>query len=230
MTGLLVSVRDAEEARDALAAGAELIDVKEPDHGSLGPAQESVVRDVVRTISSQVPVSMALGEFMEGGAEWNPVAPGVEFVKLGLAGCAGQPEWQVRAHDALRQAANGCQRVAVCYADWQTAGAPNPQAVIDWAESSGCTALLLDTYDKTLGHLLDHFSEAQLRELSNASRRKGMWLVLAGSLTSELIPHVMCVAPDYVAVRGAVCSGKRTGRIVGKKVSRLARLLRKLHD
>ena len=157
MTGLLVSVRDAEEAQDALAAGAELIDVKEPDHGSLGPAQESVVRDVVRTISSQVPVSMALGEVMEGGTEWNPVVPGVEFVKLGLAGCAGQPEWQVRAHNALRQAANGCQRVAVCYADWQTAGAPNPQAVIDWAEPSGCTALLLDTYDKTLGHLLDHF-------------------------------------------------------------------------
>ena len=30
MTGLLVSVRDADEARDAVAAGTDLIDVKEP--------------------------------------------------------------------------------------------------------------------------------------------------------------------------------------------------------
>jgi uncharacterized protein (UPF0264 family) len=38
MTGLLVSVRDAAEAADALAGGADLIDVKEPNAGSLGAA------------------------------------------------------------------------------------------------------------------------------------------------------------------------------------------------
>ena len=36
MTKLLVSVRDAAEAIDALAGGADLIDVKEPLAGSLG--------------------------------------------------------------------------------------------------------------------------------------------------------------------------------------------------
>ena len=34
MTGLLISVRDAEEARAALAGGAGLVDIKEPRRGS----------------------------------------------------------------------------------------------------------------------------------------------------------------------------------------------------
>ena len=38
MTGLLVSVRSASEARVALAAGVDVIDVKEPNRGSLGAA------------------------------------------------------------------------------------------------------------------------------------------------------------------------------------------------
>ncbi|MGC1717590.1 MAG: (5-formylfuran-3-yl)methyl phosphate synthase, partial [Isosphaeraceae bacterium] len=43
---LLVSVRSADEARTALARGASIIDIKEPDHGSLGLAPWSVWRDV----------------------------------------------------------------------------------------------------------------------------------------------------------------------------------------
>src|SRR5271166_6814929 len=48
---LLISVRSADEARTALAGGASIIDVKEPDHGSLGQAPWSVWRDV-HTVAS----------------------------------------------------------------------------------------------------------------------------------------------------------------------------------
>ena len=39
MTGLLVSVRDAAEARVALAAGVDLLDVKEPSPRPIGPGR-----------------------------------------------------------------------------------------------------------------------------------------------------------------------------------------------
>jgi len=38
--GLLVSVRSADEVDDALAGGADLIDVKEPSRGALGMLRE----------------------------------------------------------------------------------------------------------------------------------------------------------------------------------------------
>ena len=48
-TGLLVSVRSAEEAITAVKAGADLIDVKEPARGPLGMAEAEVVGGTVRT-------------------------------------------------------------------------------------------------------------------------------------------------------------------------------------
>ena len=67
MTRLLVSVRSADEARTALAAGVDLIDVKEPARGSLGAASPGVVADVVGAVAGRVPVSAALGELFEAG-------------------------------------------------------------------------------------------------------------------------------------------------------------------
>ena len=40
---LLVSVRSAGEAVDALAGGCQILDVKDPSRGSLGRADDSVV-------------------------------------------------------------------------------------------------------------------------------------------------------------------------------------------
>ena len=48
MTQLLVSVRDACEAQDALAGGAQLIDIKEPTRGALGAWLCGVARNMAR--------------------------------------------------------------------------------------------------------------------------------------------------------------------------------------
>ena len=45
---LLVSVRTIEEARAALAGGADIIDIKEPTRGSLGRADEAVLTSIAR--------------------------------------------------------------------------------------------------------------------------------------------------------------------------------------
>jgi (5-formylfuran-3-yl)methyl phosphate synthase len=50
---LLVSVRNAHEARDALAGGCDILDVKEPANGSLGMADVGVIREVVATAGVQ---------------------------------------------------------------------------------------------------------------------------------------------------------------------------------
>ena len=51
MTKLLVSVRCAEEATAALAGGADIIDVKEPRRGSLGRADDRVIREVMEVVA-----------------------------------------------------------------------------------------------------------------------------------------------------------------------------------
>jgi uncharacterized protein (UPF0264 family) len=210
MTGLLVSVRSAAEAVAALEGGADLIDVKEPSRGSLGRADDETVRAVVEVVAGRRPVSAALGELLDD-PEPRPL-PGVTFVKWGLSGCNDEPTWQERWDEACtrwRQFNPGCAAVAVAYADWHRPGAPLPGGILCFAESRGLPAVLIDTWNKDGGTLLDWLECDYLEFLSQYSRKAGVKLALAGSLTAKEIEQLRGLAPDWFAVRGAACRGGR---------------------
>lgn len=67
---LLVSVRNAEEAVQAADSGADIIDVKEPEFGSLGFAGGATIREVVDAVAGRIPVSAALGECLDWTTEY----------------------------------------------------------------------------------------------------------------------------------------------------------------
>jgi uncharacterized protein (UPF0264 family) len=225
LTRLLVSVRNAREAKDALAGGADLIDVKEPLRGSLGMADPAVWREAAEAVAGRAPLSVALGELREFRSDTQLCLPAVQFAKLGLAGCAAIDDWPARWASALNSLPPRVGRVAVSYADWRQAEAPPPRAVIEAGHALGCRAWLIDTYAKHAGGLLDHIGIEELEELIASARRAGMLTVLAGSLTRESIPRVLPLAPDYIAVRGAVCRGGREGILNVQLVSEVSTLV-----
>src|SRR5437762_2077635 len=98
MAELLVSVRDVEEAEAALQGGAALIDIKEPSRGSLGRADDAVIRSIVAHVAMRRPVSAALGEWSDDKRD----LPDAEltYVKWGLAGCARR-DWQSKLRRLL---------------------------------------------------------------------------------------------------------------------------------
>src|SRR4051794_15465750 len=146
--GLLVSVRSAAEARAALAGGASLIDVKEPDRGPLGRADDAVIEVVVREVAGRRPVSAALGEL--GEAAGDVPRAGLAFVKWGLAGCGRRPDWPALLRPRL--SATGAPRVVLtAYADWRCAQAPDPEEVLALAAERPGGVLLLDTCCKEAG-------------------------------------------------------------------------------
>ena len=222
-TGLLVSVRDCSEALDALAAGVDLIDLKEPRRGSLGAVDAGVMREVVRQVAGRVPVSAALGELLADAAITSACLPaGIGWTKLGLAGCANHDDWPRRWSRAIRQLPAGTAAVAVAYADWRRAEAPPPETVIDFAPQAGCRAVLVDTWRKNGDALLDLWSLAECGEAVRRIQDAGLLAVLAGSLTCEMVRALVPLAPDYVAVRGAVCGASRTDRLDPARVRQLA--------
>jgi hypothetical protein len=102
MTGLLVSVRDVAEARLALAAGVDLLDVKEPRAGSLGAASNNVIHEVVRVVNGRVPTSAALGELVDFDLDLARRLPDeLIYAKLGLSGCRDLDGWAVRWKQAI---------------------------------------------------------------------------------------------------------------------------------
>ena len=214
---LLVSVRDSEEVLAALAGGADWIDLKEPNAGPLAAVDLPVAQAAVQSLAGRRTLSAALGELRDwdtSPARKLLAVAGLEVVKLGLAGCARQSDWQQRWQAvAIAAGKSDKQLVAVVYADWQHIDAPAPTDVISAAQLAGSRFLLIDTYDKSKGSTFDHLSNRELGQILLRAKRAGLMTVLAGSITTELIGQLPVSAIDMVAVRGAVCRGDRTDRV-----------------
>ena len=227
MTGLLVSVRSADEVDAALSGGATLIDVKEPHRGSLGRADREIWQAVVAQVRGRAPVSVACGELVEWDPDSAPqtIPDDMQYAKCGMAGCLNLPAWPRRWHAWRATLPASTRPVAVIYADACRAQAPPAEDVLAVATEGGCRVVLWDTYIKDGTHLLDHVTQHELDAQVRVARYRGMLIVLAGSLTIAQIPPVMRWQPAYLAVRGAVCQPDRTGTICPQRVAHFARAL-----
>lgn len=229
MTRLLVSVRNRSEALTALDAGADLIDVKEPARGALGRADAATIAEIAAAVDGRLPVSAAFGEL----AEWNETQAApftdalgrIQFAKVGLAQCGGLPDWRLRWTTFNERLPAGTASVAVVYAD-ATAMAPSADEVIAQAIRAGCQAVLIDTFDKTTGSLVDQWTPRQIRDIIQQIRSQHMLAVLGGSLNEATLVTVLPLMPDVIAIRTAACiSGSRTAPICAKRIRQLRSLL-----
>jgi uncharacterized protein (UPF0264 family) len=233
---LLVSVRSDREAAIALAGGASVIDIKEPDRGPLGCADTQVWRAVQAVVAKQVPVSVALGEladWIRPAAERPLIGPdrfaGLAYRKLGLAHAG--PDWE-RAWTELRRAwGTGPPWIAVVYADWTRAEAPHPDAVREAAlAAEDCAGILIDTWDKSRPSPLA-VDRTWRHWFARARRGRPLLIALAGGLDGAAILKLAPLGPDLFAVRGAACTGgNRQGLIDRDRVAGLVALVTSLGD
>lgn len=231
---LLVSVRSPQEATAALDGGAQIIDIKEPQRGSLGCCDNSVITDIVRVVrqrSPHIPVSAALGEVAESGFADQPspeATAQLDLVKSGLSGLhPGSTPWTARWQQYRRQftptTPSPAKWVAVSYADAERARAPAPLDVLKEGHRAQCPVLLIDTFDKDGTTLFDWLRADDLLQIRQQTRQYQMKLALAGRISAAELPQVMAIDPDIVAVRGAACErGRRTATVSAERVRELA--------
>jgi len=227
MTRLLVSVRDVDEAAEALKAGVDLIDVKEPRRGSLGAVEPRVAARIAKQVAGRALTSVALGELTEF-ADLRAVAArgmGFQYAKCGLARCARLKDWETRLETLVAGLPAKTAAVAVVYADWSLADAPPPAEVLRVAGELPCAAVLVDTWSKQQGDLLTHWPLNRLSRFVAEVQARGMLMVLGGSLSRTTIPTVLPLKPDYVAVRGAVCREGRESGLDPRRTHELVELV-----
>lgn len=214
--GLLVSVRDAKEAAAALASGADVIDVKEPNAGPLGAASMETISAVIAAVAQAAPITVATGDLGDD-FPWEAAPPAIAIAKLGLAGGVHQPwrEQTARWIDRLPAATEGA---LVAYADWQAAEAPAPEEVLSQAIEIGCAGIVVDTWSKAGSCSLDLLDAERLRLLIGEAIAKQIVVVLAGSITLERLAEAASFGPTLVGVRGAACVGGRSGVVDAERV------------
>jgi dihydroneopterin aldolase len=214
---MLASVASAAEARIAVAAGADIIDFKDPRAGALGALPAATIRRAVAAVAGARPTSATVGDLpMEPGplraAVEATAGTGVDYVKVGLFPGPGR----VACLAALAPlCARGHKVVIVMFADRQ----PDFSLIAPIARS-GCAGVMLDTAQKGAGGLTDSLGPDRLEAFVRQAHATGLLTGLAGSLGLAEIPGLLPLAPDYLGFRGALCRGSaRTGRLSPEAVA-----------
>lgn len=225
MIRMLVSVRDAAEARIAAACGVDYLDLKDPAAGALGglpPARIAAIAAAVRADWPQLKISATIGDLPASelaaidAAIRAVAACGVDLVKVGVPGQGGA------GADALLQqlAASPHAVVPVLIADDGV-----NEELLRAACAARFPAVMLDTQAKLGGSLLDHLPGATIARLIAIARRAGKPLGLAGALRMDEVPQLRELQAAFAGFRSAVCKGGRSNALDEGRLRQLRQAL-----
>jgi uncharacterized protein (UPF0264 family) len=237
---LLVSPTNVAEAAQAIEGGADIVDCKNPEEGSLGactPDTIVAIRDAIAASGKRgILLSATLGDLPDKPgtaalAATGLASLGVDYIKAGVHG----PRTVDRAAKLLEAIVKAAKRVnpralvvAAGYSDHARAKVSiPPMDLIQVASSTGCDVVMVDTAIKDGKGLLDFMGQGEIQEFCSAAKQKGLVVALAGNLREKDIPFLKKTSVDIIGVRSMVVRGgnRLTGSVDAALVARLKRLL-----
>ncbi|MPW20241.1 hypothetical protein GCT13_25980 [Paraburkholderia sp. CNPSo 3157] len=220
MTALLASVRSTEEALDAAAAGADLIDLKEPLDGALGGVRIDDLWRIAHALRARYPVkpiSATIGDLPSDALDTIAARvaevgdAGVDFVKVGVM--PGP-----HAHACLTHLAGLDAAVLPVLLSDDGVDA----ALVDHAATLGFEGIVFDTAGKAGRTLFDCIDGATLARYVATIRASGAMACIAGSLGWLQLDQIRALAPDVAGFRTALCENGRTSRLDPRRVAQWA--------
>jgi uncharacterized protein (UPF0264 family) len=225
-----------EEALEAIAGGADIIDVKNPQEGALGANYPWVIKRIREITPKNLEVSCTVGEVgnFPGAfslAALGAASLGVDYIKVGLYGIKtpGEAIFLLQNVNRAAKEYNSKIKVAVAgYADAERIGAIDPCLIPEIAYKAQVEVAMLDTSVKDGKNLFDHLTVEQLKKFVDSAHGFGLIAALAGSLRKQDLPVVYSLGADIVGLRGAACtnSNRVTGQITKKLVCELVEVVR----
>jgi (5-formylfuran-3-yl)methyl phosphate synthase len=235
---LLISPKNEAEAVEAIAGGADIIDVKNPLEGALGANYPWVIKKIKALTPRGIEVSCTLGDApnLPGSfslAALGAASLGVDYVKVGLYGLK-TPEEAIFLLQQVTKAAKNCNpkiKVAAAgYADALKIGSLNPALIPEIAHKASVDVAMLDTATKNGTTLFDYQTSKQLEAFVDSVHSFGLQAALAGSLRKQDLAVVYRLGADIAGLRGAACIGsdRNEGHITRELVAELVQSLKQV--
>ncbi|MHA1168178.1 MAG: (5-formylfuran-3-yl)methyl phosphate synthase, partial [Candidatus Hodarchaeales archaeon] len=190
---LLVSPKNVAEAKECVKSNAvDIIDIKNPNEGSLGANFPWVIRQI-RKIATNHEMSAAIGDiqvFQPGTVSLAARAVcelGVDYVKVGLM--LQDPEESLEllkmVVKAVKEVNQTINVVAAGYADHALVNSLDVFELPGIGSSAGCDIVMIDTARKNGVSLLDLMSESELSRWCGKAIDCDLQTALAGSVHLE---------------------------------------------
>ncbi len=216
-SGLLVSVRNLDEARIVAPLGVDVIDLKEPSAGPLAPTSPQLWQQAGAELYGPARLSAALGESLGAIAIATEVPASFAFAKAGPSDCHSIAVLQARWSQIVERLPPAVALVAVAYADYRDAGCPGPLEIFAAAMELGISMWLVDTFTKNGRTAIDCLGNDTLEQIAHLAHHHNADWTLAGSIRLADLDRIR-VTPSRFGVRGDVCAGSRQGMLVPAKV------------
>ena len=226
---LLISPVSLEEAASIIEAGADIVDIKNVNEGSLGAQFPWITSEVVQFIHERgngILASATLGDlpYKPGTAALaahGAACCGVDYIKAGLYGLDTYEQaldMMVAVRQAVRMVSDDIFVVAAGYADYRRFGGIDTWNLIRAAKDARCDVVMVDTAIKDGKTLFDALSLTELESFVTSAKGAGLLVALAGSIKAHHADLLRQLQPDIIGVRGAVCGGPdRRSRITVEK-------------
>ena len=225
---------------EAVAGGADIIDVKNPKEGALGASFPWVISKIRKITPSNIEVSCAIGDVPNlpcavSLAALGAATTGVDYVKVGLFGVKTKEAavyLMQGVTKAVKEYNSMVKVVATGYADAERVGSVNPLLVPDIAHEAGADVAMIDTAVKDGKSLFAFLTVDQLRRFVSSAHAYGLKAALAGSIRPKDLPKVKALGADIVGLRGAACTSEDrvNGRITREKVQAIADAARSIEE
>ncbi len=221
----LITIINKKEASLISNIGFDVIDIKNPEEGSLGAPVPKIIKEVQEALPKNTIISIPVGDV--------PYLPGTvslacmgaccfkpDYVKVGLRGVRTLEEaanllfWVV---NSVRIASSETKIVAAVYAEYMHKSTLDPLLLPEIAGKIGIDTCLIDTLIKDGRSLLQHLSVDYLKEFVSSCHAQGLNASLAGSLGLEDLPKIAMTGADIIGVRGGICKNRcRKGSLDAK--------------
>ena len=211
---VLISVISLEEARIALKGKPDILDIKNPDEGSLGAQFPWILKEIVNEVKESVSLcSATLGDlaYKPGTAAlaaYGAAKCGVDYIKAGLFGTKNYKE-ALHMMSAIVKSARMVNEkiivVAAGYADYRRFDGIPYKVIVRVAKNSGADVVMVDTALKDGKNLMDGMNPHEIKDFIDIAHDNGLKVALAGSVKMENLELLSQLNSDIVGVRGVVC-------------------------
>ena len=219
MVSVLVSVRNVEEAKIALRAGVDLIDLKEPEKAAMGMVDLSVVSHIKNALPSNLSLSMACGELCDVPKHPDFLPSGISFYKFGLSNCKSAGSWVDNLSLLKEQVlllSKSAFVVPVIYGDYLKANSSHPFALLELLFEHSFFVIMVDTWGKDGSSILDWITVDELLQIQKKCDFHNVKFALAGSLNLERVTFLIRAGfnPAWFGFRGAVCKERSRNKTI----------------
>lgn len=220
MIKLLISVKNAQEALLAADAGADLIDLKDPEVGALGNLDAQQSKGIISALQNKCIVSATVGDtHIDWPAQLalihEKVALGLSVIKLPVTPFFDEPEYLKSLSALVDQ--HHVKFIAVFFAD-ETIDLQKVDTLI----SARFYGAMLDVKQKST-NLVASCEVATIATFVKLCKLHQLQVGLAGALRIEWLDNIIVHQPDYVGFRSGVCEDYcRQHTLIHKKVKEIS--------